>query len=564
MRGWLNGTASACRAVRTYGSSRIQLPKNAASGFVGVRFPPRAFYLLDNNNYFKGCFSDGRMRTKVVLEKALGEGIALTFDDVRLRTGYSEVMPDEVSLSTQFSRNVCLKIPLVSAAMDTVTEYKLAIALAKLGGLGIIHRNLSPEEQVFHVAKVKHHLHGRTDTPICVSEDQTIASILEMRELKKYSFNSFPVLDSRGEIVGILTGNDFEFCDDHSQLARDVMSTEILSAPPQTTIEEAYTIMKREKKKVLPLVDLEGKVTGMYVFSDVKRIMTGSAEFYNVDERGQLRVGAAIGTGEEAFARLEKLVKERVDVVVIDTAHGDSKAVIETLRELKRMYPRLDAVVGNVSIGDSVKRLVDAGADGIKVGQGPGSICTTRIISGIGRPQVSAIYECVKVAEKYHGVPVCADGGIRNSGDIPIAIAAGAHSVMMGSLFAGTDEAPGEVVYIQGRQWKNYRGMGSLGAMESFRSSRERYGQKSMEKNRLIPEGIEGLITYKGKLADVVFQYLGGLRRGMGYVGAKSVEELREKGDFDRITSAGFAESHVHDVMIAKEAPNYRKEDEFR
>jgi len=288
----------------------------------------------------------------------------------------------------------------------------------------------------------------------------------------------------------------------------------------------------------------------------VKRIVTGDAENYNLDKKGQLMVGAAIGVGDEAFVRLEKLMEENVDVVVIDTAHGDTESVFETLREIKKKYPFLDVVVGNVSVGESVRRLIEAGADGIKVGQGPGSICTTRIIAGIGRPQVSAIYDCVKVAAEF-GVPICADGGLKHSGDIPIAIAAGAHSVMMGGMLAGTFESPGERVFVKGRQWKSYRGMGSLAAMQQYKSSKERYLQD--EGGDIVPEGVEGLVPYKGRLKDVIFQYVGGLRRGMGYVGAGTIEELREKGDFDRITGAGFSESKPHDIEITKEAPNYRE-----
>lgn len=498
------------------------------------------------------------MRNKLVLEKAKEEGLALTFDDVRLRTGYAEVMPDNVSIESKFSRNVGLKIPIVSAAMDTVTEYKLAIELAKLGGIGVIHRGLSSEDQAFHIARVKHHLNGLIEKPICVYEDEQISSVLSKRKSKGYTFHSFPVLNKDGRLAGIITGNDFEFCEDSSLSVRNVMSTELLTAPEGTSIDSAYDLMRREKKKILPLIKNNGEISGMYVFSDVKRIKTRSAETYNVDNKGQLRVAAAVGTGEEALERVARLSSKNVDVIVIDTAHGDSRAVIDTLKEIKRNYS-LDVVVGNVSIGESAKRLAGAGADGIKVGQGPGSICTTRIIAGIGRPQVSAVYDCTKAIKGYD-IPICADGGFRSSGDIPLAIAAGAHSVMMGNMLAGTEEAPGEIVFVEGRQWKSYRGMGSIGAMETSRSSRERYLQKQTGKNQLIPEGIEGLVPYKGRLGDVLFQYVGGLRRGMGYVGAASIEELREKGDFDRITSAGFLESHPHDIKITKDSPNYRKD----
>ena len=499
-----------------------------------------------------------KMRLKNVLEKARKEGIALTFDDVRLRTGHAEVMPEDVNIESKFSRNVGLKIPIVSAAMDTVTEYGLAIEIAKLGGLGVIHRSLSPDDQAFNVIRVKHHLNGLIKKPICVYEDEKVSAILSKRDAKGYPFHSFPVLSREGKLVGIVTENDFEFCDNSSFSAREIMSTELLTSSEETNLDEAYDIMRKEKKKILPLVRENGEIVGMYVFSDVKRIKTRSAETYNIDDKGQLRVAAAIGVGENALERVALLAEKNVDAVVIDTAHGDTKSVFETLKEIKRNYSGLDVVVGNISVGDSAKRLADAGADGIKVGQGPGSICTTRVIAGIGRPQVSAVYDCAKELEKYE-IPICADGGLRSSGDIPIAIAAGSHSVMMGSMLAGVEEAPGEIVFAQGRQWKSYRGMGSLGAMETNKSSRERYLQGEGSKNQMIPEGVEGLILYKGKLDDVIFQYVGGLRRGMGYVGAASIKELREKGDFDKITAAGFSESHPHDIEITEDSPNYKR-----
>ena len=495
------------------------------------------------------------MELKFILEKAANEGLALTFDDVRLQTGYSKVMPDDVNVESRFSRNVKLKIPIVSAAMDTVSESKLAIELAKLGGIGVIHRSLSIKDQVFHVKRVKHHLNGLVEKPICVYEDENISSIITKREEKGYAFNSFPVLNREEKLVGIISSNDFEFCGDSSLTAKDIMSTELLTAQEGLSLDNAYHLMQKEKKKVLPLVNQNMEIKGMYVFSDVKRIKTRSAENYNVDNKGQLRVAAAVGTGDEAIERADALCDANVDVIVIDTAHGDSESVLQTLKEIKEKH-EVDVVVGNVSIGESARRLAEAGADGIKIGQGPGSICTTRIIAGIGRPQLSAIYDCAKAVEKFD-IPICADGGLRVSGDIPIAIAAGADCVMMGSMLAGTEESPGNIIFSQGRQWKGYRGMGSLGAMEKNKSSRERYLQKDEEKNKLIPEGVEGLVPYKGKLKDVVFQYVGGLRRGMGYVGAASIKELKEKGQFDRITSAGFSESHPHDIEVTIDSPNY-------
>ena len=482
--------------------------------------------------------------------------LALTYDDVRLRTGHSEVMPDDCETTSLFSRNVPLLIPVASAAMDTVTEYRMAIEMAKLGGIGVIHKNLSPEKQAEHVARVKFHLNGRIDKPICVREGDTIEAILNKREDKGWTFHSLPVLDSDGKLVGILTQNDFDFCTDYSLEARHVMTQNPITGDVQTDLDTAYSTMAREKKKVLPLVNPDGTIAGMYLYRDLKRIKTGSSPFFNIDTNGQLRVAAAIGVYDDAYERVELLVDKNVDVVVIDTAHGDSRGVIETLKEIKRRYGSLDVVAGNISEPESAKRLLEAGADGIKVGQGPGSICTTRVIAGIGCPQVTAVYECAKVAREY-GVPIIADGGLRHPGDIPIAIGAGAHSVMMGSMLAVTDEAPGEIVYLQGRRWKAYRGMGSMGAMEGSKGSRERYGQKDTGKGKLIPEGIEGLVEYKGPLGEIMFQYVGGLKRGMGYVGAKTIEELREKADFRRFTSAGSTESHPHDVVITKEAPNY-------
>ena len=492
----------------------------------------------------------------MVLERARAEGTALTYDDVRLRPDYSEVLPNQVCLESKFSRNVGLKIPIVSAAMDTVTEHELAIELAKLGGIGVIHKGMDIERQLDEVSKVKFHLNGLIEKPICVGEDEKISSILEKREKKGYTFHSFLVVNNDEKLVGIITRNDFDFWDSKDDvLAREIMSTDLFCAPGGTTIDDAYDLMRNEKKKILPLVSEKGEIAGMYVFSDVKRIKTREAEAYNVDSRGQLRVAAAVGVGDEALERVERL-KGRADVIVIDTAHGDSRGVFDTLREIKRNYDSLDVVAGNVSIGAAAKRLVDAGADGVKVGQGPGSICTTRVVAGIGRPQVSAVYDCAM--EIYDlGIPICADGGLTNPGDIPIAITAGAHSVMMGSMLAGTEEAPGDIVFAEGRQWKNYRGMGSVGAMRDSRGAKERYFQEGSEESKLVPEGIEGLTPYKGRLADVVHQYVGGLRAGMGYAGTRSIKELIEGGDFDRITSAGLSESHPHGVSMIREAPNY-------
>ncbi len=479
--------------------------------------------------------------------------IALTFDDVRLKSGYSEVMPDEVKIESKFSKNISLKMPIVSAAMDTVTEQKMGIGMALLGGLGVIHKNMSPEDQASNVARVKYYLNGLIDKPICVKQNLSIAEILKMKEEKEFSFNTFPVVDNNNRVVGVLSKNDFDFCIDNSNKAGKVMSKQIITAPKDTKLKKAYEIMIKNKKKVLPLVDTEGKIAGMYVFKDVQRITMKNPAGHNTDKNGQLMVAAAVGVND--FERIELLVRKKVNVIVIDTAHADTKVVIRTLKEIKKKYD-VDVVVGNVSEPESVERLVRAGADGVKIGQGPGSICTTRIIAGIGSPQLSAIYKCVKVADKYK-VPVCADGGLKYSGDIPIAIGAGASSVMMGGMLSGTNEAPGEVIFRNGRQWKLYRGMGSIGAMSEYKGSRERYNQVSSGKSNLVAEGVEGLKPYKGELSKVIYQYVNGLKRGMGYVGAANIEELRNKADFVRISGAGKKESHPHDVVITKEPPNY-------
>jgi len=483
-------------------------------------------------------------------------GLALTYDDVRLKTGYSETMPQAISLETRFSRNIPLKVPVVSAAMDTVTGHRLATELAKLGGLGVIHRNFQPEDQAKQVTRVKQHLNALIESPRCVFADETIAAILERQREQELGFHSFPVLDRDGKLVGVLTRNDFDFCDDPSRSAGDAMTPKVLTGQEGTSIDEAYALMLKHKKKLLPLINDAGEIRGLYVLSDVLRVKSGESKHSNLDDKGRLRVAAAIGTGDAACYRAQQLIDAGVDVLVVDTAHGDSAPVYHTLKTLKQTHANTDIVVGNISEPESAIRLCKAGAAGIKTGQGPGSICTTRVIAGIGSPQVSAVYQCAKAAEEF-GVPICADGGLRYSGDLTIAIGAGAHNVMMGSMLAGTDESPGHKVFLNGRQWKSYRGMGSLGAMLDSKSSRERYRQSESERRGLIPEGVEGLVPYKGPLGDVLLQYLGGLRAGMGYVGAADIEELREKADFHRVTAAGKAESHPHDIQITKESPNY-------
>lgn len=483
--------------------------------------------------------------------------LALTYEDVRLATGYSDVRPSQTVVESLFSRNVPVKIPIASAAMDTVTDSRLAIELAKLGGIGIIHRNFQPEDHAREVARVKHHLNALIRNPITFFEDDTIETILKTREEKNYSFHTFPILNRQNKLVGVVTENDFDLTSDTTRPVSSIMSRNLIAHEPTCTMDHAFEIMVREKKKVLPLSHPDGTLAGMYVFQDVRNIVKGERSQFNVDKNGQLRVGAAVGVGDAEMERVRKLVAEKVDVLVVDTAHGHTKGVIDMVRSIKNEFPHVDVVAGNISEPTAVPDLIAAGVDGIKIGQGPGSICTTRIVAGIGCPQVTAVYNCAKAA-RGSGIPICADGGINYSGDITIALAAGAQTVMLGSLLAGTIESPGEVVYADGKPVKRIRGMGSLSAMKESKGSRERYRQDNVRK--LVPEGIEGVVPYRGALADVMTQYLGGLRAGMGYVGAKTISDLQERAYFRRITHAGQKESHPHDIHLITEAPNYHRQ----
>ncbi len=497
-----------------------------------------------------------------------GQRIALTFEEVRLKTGYCETKPDDVLFKTKFSRRVPLKIPIVSAAMDTVTEWKMAVAIAKLGGLGVIHNNLSAKEQAEQVKSVRYHLSGLIERPITALASDTVEHVLNWLRAHNRTFHSFPVVDENGRLVGVLGHNDFDFCRDVTLPVSAVMTKDVITAPAGTTLDQAYEIMIRSKKKTLPLVDKQYGVAGMYVFSDVARNMSGSSAMYNVDDRGQLRCAAAVGIGDDAFQRIE-LFGRHVAAVVLDKAHADFRDYLWTLREIKRHDQPFDVVCGNISEPESAKRLVDAGADGIKVGQGPGSICTTRKVAGIGCPQVTAVHNCEKVI-RGSGVPICADGGIAFSGDIPVAIGAGADSVMLGRLLAGTKEAPGDVIHHvvgvrsasgevvpQMVAVKVYRGMGSLEAMQERLGSSARYNQSGPAMK--VPEGIKGAVPYQGEVEEVVYQLIGGLRAGMTYIGAATIAELQAKADFRRITSAGERESHTHDVIMLAEPPNYRR-----
>jgi len=484
-----------------------------------------------------------------MLEKIAGGGI--TFDDVLLIPGKSAVYPSEVSTKTQITKTIQLNIPIVSAAMDTVTEAELAIALAREGGIGIIHKNMSPEAQAAQVDQVKRSESGIIANPISLGPAATAKDARTV--MKKYRISGVPVVED-GILVGMLTSRDLRFVENDSILVRDIMTSKnLVTAPEGVTMEEAKRILDEHRVEKLPVVDADGRVKGLITFKDIKKSM----DYPNAckDSEGRLRVGAAVGVTGDALARVDLLVGANVDVVVIDTAHGHSKNVIETLVKIKTRYLKLQVIAGNIATSRAAMDLIKGGADGIKVGMGPGAICTTRVVAGVGIPQITAIMECAKVASKV-GVPVIADGGIKYSGDVVKAIAAGADSVMIGSLFAGTEESPGQMDLYEGRAFKIYRGMGSIDAMKS--GSGDRYMQEGVEASKLVAEGIEGRVPYKGKLSETVYQLVGGLRAGMGYCGVGTVADLKKKGRFIRITAAGLRESHPHDVMITKEAPNYR------
>jgi IMP dehydrogenase len=476
---------------------------------------------------------------------------ALTFDDVLLVPNYSEVLPTQVDVRTRLTKRITLNIPIMSAAMDTVTESELAIAIAREGGIGIIHKNMTIEEQAEEVDRVKRSESGMIVKPVTVRPEQTIAEAESL--MRKYKISGLPVVDDEGKLVGIITNRDIRFVKDFSKKIREVMTRENLkTVPVGTTLEEAKEILHKYKIEKLPVVDERGYLKGLITIKDIEK----KEKYPNAckDELGRLMVGAAVGVGEEALRRAEALVEAGVDVIVIDTAHGHSKGVLEMVEKLKSLYPELDVIAGNVATPEGTEALIKAGADAVKVGIGPGSICTTRIVAGVGVPQLTAVAQCAEVADKYD-VSIIADGGIKFSGDIAKAIGAGARVVMIGSLFAGTKESPGELILYQGRSYKVYRGMGSLGAMK--KGSKDRYFQSEVEEKKLVPEGIEGMVPYRGPLADTIHQLVGGLRAGMGYCGARNIEEMRKKARFVKITSAGLKESHVHDVIITKEAPNY-------
>ena len=487
-------------------------------------------------------------------ETEIPEG--LTFDDVLLMPAASDFMPKDADIATALTRSIRLNVPLVSAAMDTVTEARTAIAMAQAGGIGIVHRNLSITAQAQEVEKVKKYESGMIADPITISPDLPIAQAREI--MQRYHISGLPVTKD-GKLVGILTNRDLRFEKRLDRLVSEVMTKDrLITARPGVSLEEAKEILHRHRIEKLLVVDDRMHLKGLITVKDIEKTIQYPEACK--DGLGRLRVGAAVGTGEDREARAEALVRAGVDVLVVDTAHGHTSSVVETIRALKRAFPALDLMAGNVATAEGTRALIQAGADGIKVGMGPASICTTRVVSGVGMPQLTAIAESVKVAA-VAGVPVIADGGVRFSGDMVKALAAGAHAVMIGSLFAGTEESPGETILYQGRTYKLYRGMGSLEAMREREGSRNRYFQDDEENaGKLVPEGIEGRVPYKGSLALIVDQLVGGLKAGMGYTGCRTLAELRTKAKFIRVTAAGLRENHVHDVIITKEAPNYRLE----
>ncbi|MFQ3664024.1 MAG: IMP dehydrogenase [Chloroflexaceae bacterium] len=485
-------------------------------------------------------------------EKYAREG--LTFDDVLLIPAHSQVLPAQTDVSTWLTRKIKLNIPIISAAMDTVTEHRLAIALAREGGIGFIHKNMSVEQQAEGVRKVKRSESGMITDPITLPPDRTVGDALDL--MAEYKISGVPIVTEEGDLVGIITNRDLRFESDRTRPIRDLMTSKnLITVPEGTTLEQAKEVLHRHRIEKVLVVNSRGKLTGLITVKDImKQIEHPHA---CKDEQGRLRVGAAIGAGGDYLDRATALVRAGVDVLVIDTAHGHAQGVLDAVVRVREAFPEVQLIAGNVSTAAATIALIERGVDAVKVGQGPGSICTTRVVTGAGMPQITAITECARAAERF-GVPVIADGGIKYSGDITKAIAAGAHAVMIGSLFAGTEESPGETILYEGRSYKTYRGMGSIGAMT--RGSGDRYFQTNVNETRkLVAEGIEGMVPYKGPLQDTVFQLVGGLRAGMGYVGARDIETLRRDARLIRVTMAGQIESHPHDVTITKEAPNYER-----
>jgi len=477
---------------------------------------------------------------------------ALTYDDILLVPAHSAVLPRDVNIQTRLTTGITMNVPLLSAAMDTVTESNMAIAIAREGGIGIIHKNMPVERQAEEVDKVKRYESGMIVNPYTLNRDSTVADAHAV--MSRYHISGIPITDSQGKLIGIVTNRDLRFVKKMNEFLRDIMTSEnLIIAPVGTTLEQAEQILQKHKIEKLPVVDSHGILKGLITFKDIqkKKIFPNACK----DSRGRLRAGAAVGIGKDTEKRVSALVDAGVDVVIVDTAHGHSEGVLSTVRKIRRKYPDLQLIGGNIATGEAAEALIRAGVNGLKVGVGPGSICTTRVVTGVGVPQVTAIMWAAEAAQK-HQIPVIADGGIKYTGDISKAIAAGADSVMIGSLFAGMDESPGETILFEGRKYKTYRGMGSLGAME--KGSKDRYFQDVEEDiKKLVPEGIEGRVPYKGSVSETVYQMVGGLRAAMGYCGTQTISEFKEKARFTRMTNAGLRESHPHGIYITKESPNY-------
>jgi len=478
----------------------------------------------------------------------------LTFDDVTLVTRYADFLPDETSLLTKLTDRITLNIPFVSAAMDTVTESGMATAMAMLGGIGVIHKNLTPSDQASHVRRVKHYLNGLIMKPVAFRASDHLTYITEYRNEHKLSFSGFPIVDDNGRLCGIVSSSDMRYANKSATCVSEVMTTDVITAPPETTLEQAYTVMIENKIGKLPLIDGSGTLVGLYSFTDVRELVENEQPLYTRDSQYRLRVAAAVSAGDHD--RMEQLAAEEVDVVVVDSAHGHSKGILDMITWISRHYPEIDVIGGNIATGEGALALRKAGANAVKVGIGPGSICTTRVVCGVGIPQITAVYQAADALEG--SIPVIADGGIRLSGDVPKALVAGADTVMLGSILAGTAESPGEKIIHEGRQYVVYRGMGSLAAMKEGMGSRQRYGQDNVDDENLTPQGIEGIVPYTGTVKKVMTQYCGGLKASLGYCGSKTIEALKAQGILYRVSNAGIREAHPHDVKIIKEAPNYR------
>lgn len=481
----------------------------------------------------------------------------LTYDDVTLVTQYADFLPDDASLETKLTSRQKMKVPFISAAMDTVTEAPMAIAMALAGGIGVIHKNLEEDAQAAEVAKVKNYLNGLIAKPVCFHANDDIAFLRAEKRRLGLTFNGFPVLDDEDRLVGMISGADMRYAPMDAAKLRDVMQKDPITAKPGTSLKKAYDIMRAHKMGKLPLVDKAGHVVGLYSFTDVQRLVENKNPSYNCDEQFRLRVSASVSGGKGDLTRMEKLAEAGVDVVVVDSAHGHSKGIMEMTKYIVKNFPKVDVIAGNIATGEAAAALTKCGAHAVKVGIGPGSICTTRVVCGVGIPQLTAVYSAAK-ALRGSGVAVIADGGIKLSGDVPKALAAGADSVMLGSVLAGTEESPGEKIYANGRKYVVYRGMGSMAALKNGKGSRARYFQDNESEDDLVPQGIEGMVPYSGHVSSIMTQFCGGLRASLGYCGTKTVAELQARGKFYRVTAAGQREARPHDITITKEAPNYR------